>query len=132
MEDVIDSRLHSFLTNTAALQEGKSMVRRSSADANVLNQVDNITQRINNEIFKAQKAASLSAGVGGRIFIPVGDGGGDEERRRGINLSKPLYTNELRNCRRQFLKWIAGHPMRDGTREEEMVEGYISYIESNI
>jgi len=129
MEDVIDSILDSFLLNIAPLQEGLSTLKQVSAESNVLNQVDNLTQRTNNEILKAQKmVTSLSAGVGGRIFISLNGGSG----RRAMNLSKPLYGNELRNCRRQFLKWIAGHPMQDGTREEDMVEVYISYIESNI
>jgi hypothetical protein len=92
----------------------------------VLNQVDNITQRINNEILKAQKAASLSTGVGGKIFIVY------DERRRAMHLSKPLYLNELRNIRKGFLKWTDIHPMTAGTKEEAIVEVYLSYIESNI
>jgi len=124
MEDVIDSILNSFLTNTARLQEGLSTISQVSADSNALNLIDNITQRINNDILKAQKAASLSAGVGGRIFIDNGKRG-----RRTISLSKPMYVNELRTFRRQFLKWIAGHPMPNGTGEEDLVENYIAYIE---
>ena len=136
MEDVIDGILDSFLTSVA-LREGMSTLKNVQTESNVLNQVDNVTQRINNDILKAQKAAALSAGVGGRIFVPLssssgGGGDGDAHRRRAMNLSKPLYMNELRNCRRQFLKWIAGHPMPDGTAEEELVEAYISYLESNI
>ena len=137
MEDVIDGILDSFLMNTAPLKEGTSTLKNNSADSNLINQVDNLTQRVNNEILKGQKAASLSAGVGGRIFITLsnGSGSGDDgsdERRRGMNLSKALYMNELRNFRRQFLKWIAGHPMPDGTKEEEIVGAYVSYIESHI
>ena len=94
-----------------------------------LNQVDNITQCMNNEILKAQKAASLSTGVGGKIFVPLG---GSSGKRHVMSMSKPLYVNELRNFRRQFLKWIAGHPVPDGTKEEEMAELYVSYIETHI
>lgn len=130
IEDVIDTILDSFLTDTAPLQEGMSTLNQISAESNVLNQVDNLTQRVNHDILKAQqKTASLSsAGVGGgRICIENGKRG-----QRYISLSKPLYMNELRTVRRQFLKWIAGHPMVDGTAEEDMVENYIAYIESNI
>jgi len=127
MEDVIDNILNSFLTNTARLQEGLSTISQVSADSNALNLIDNITQRVNNDILKAQKAASLSAGVGGRIFIDNGKRG-----RRTISLSKPMYVNELRTFRRQFLKWIAGHPMPSGTGEEDLVENYIAYIETSL
>ena len=127
MEDVIDNILNSFLTNTAPLQEGLSTISQVSADSNALNLIDNITQRVNNDILKAQKAASLSASVGGRIFIDNGKRG-----RRTISLSKPMYVNELRTFRRQFLKWIAGHPMPNGTGEEDIVENYIAYIETSL
>ena len=127
MEDVIDNILNSFLTNTARLQEGLSTISQVSADSNALNLIDNITQRINNDILKAQKAASLSSGVGGRIFVDNGKRG-----RRTISLSKPMYVNELRAFRRQFLKWIAGHPMPSGTGEEDIVENYIAYIETSL
>ena len=134
IEQVIDSILESFLTNTAPLKEGMSTAAHHSSDSNVLNQVDNLTQRINAEVLKAQ-AANLTSGIGGRIFIPLsisGKSSTSSEGRRAMNLSKPLYQNELRNCRRQFLKWIAGHPMPEGTSEERMVEVYVSYIESNV
>ena len=107
MEDVIDGILDSFLMNTAPLKEGTSTLKNNSADSNLINQVDNLTQRVNNEILKGQKAASLSAGVGGRIFITLsngsGSGDGGDKQRRGMNLSKALYMNELRNFCRQFV-----------------------------
>jgi protein KTI12 len=128
IEDVIDSILDSFLLNVAPLQEGVSTQKHISAESNMLNEVDNLTQRINNEILKAQKTASLSAGVGGRIFINTGT----NNCRRAMNLSKPIYLNELRTIRKGFLKWTAAHPMPSSTKEGAMVEVYISYIESNI
>ncbi|KAL3810701.1 hypothetical protein ACHAXA_004647 [Cyclostephanos tholiformis] len=126
VEDVIDRILDSFLLNVAPLQEGMSTLKHVSTESDVLNVVDHLTQRINNEILRAQQTASLSAGVGGRIFINY------DKHRRAMNLSKPLYLNELRSIRKGFLKWTAGHPMPAGTNEEVMVEVYISYIESNI
>mmetsp|Transcript_9622 Transcript_9622/g.16798 ORF Transcript_9622/g.16798 Transcript_9622/m.16798 type:complete len:494 (-) Transcript_9622:71-1552(-) len=137
MEDVIDTILDSFLTNIAPLKEGMSTIQHVSAASNVLNQVDNLTQWTNSEILKAQKAASLSASVGGKIFVPLSkrkkDGEEEEQRRRrAMALSKPFYGNELRNFRRMFLKWTAGHPMEDGTGDEEIVGAYISYIETHM
>lgn len=131
MESVIDDILNSFLTNTAPLQEGMSTLKQVSAESNVLNEADNLTQRVNNDILRAQKAASLASGVGGKIFVEHAFSNG-KRGRRAMALSKPLYANELRNVRRQFLKWIAGHPLPEGTGEEVMVEAYIAYIESNI
>jgi protein KTI12 len=127
MEEVIDRILDSFLSSQA-LAEGMSTLKQFSAESNVLNQVDNITHKVNGEILKAQRAASLSAGVGGTIFVHFSADGA----RRAINLSQPLYLNELRNFRRQFLKWTAAHPMADGTKEDKIAEVYISYIESQI
>lgn len=130
IENVIDAILDSFLMNVAPLKEGMSTMKHSSAESNVLNQVDSVTQRTNGEILKAQKAASLAAGVGGRIYIPLSNG--SEGDRRALSLTEPLYPNELRDFRRQFLKWITGHPMEDGAREEEIAAAYVSYIETRI
>eukprot|EP00984_Skeletonema_dohrnii_P026483 scaffold15845_cov114-Skeletonema_dohrnii-CCMP3373.AAC.2 len=127
MEQVIDGILDSFFSQRA-LTEGMSTLHQFSAESNALNQVDNITHRMNSEILKAQKAASVSAGVGGKIFVALTPNGD----RRPINLSKPLYMNELRNFRRQFLKWIAAHPLADGTKEDRIADVYISYVESQI
>lgn len=133
IEDVIDGILDSFLVATAPLQEGMSTLKLISAESDVLNKVDNLTQRANNEILKAQKAAlALSDGEGDvgapglKIIIENGT------RRRTVNISKPLHLDELRNCRRQFLKWTSSHPMQASMMEEDMVDVYISYIESNI
>lgn len=127
MEALIDRILDTFLSSRA-LTEGLSTLNQFSAESNVLNQVDSITHKMNGEIIKAQKAASLSAGVGGKIFVPLSTDG----ERRAINLSQPLYMNELRNIRRQFLKWITSHPVADGSKEDKIAEVYISYIESQI
>lgn len=127
MEEVIDGILDTFLSQRA-LTEGMSTLHQFSAESNALNQVDNITHRMNSEILKSQKATSLSAGVGGKIYVPLTPDGD----RRPINLSKPLYPNELRNFRRQFLKWIAAHPLADGTKEDKIADVYISYVESQI
>jgi hypothetical protein len=131
IEDVIDSILDSFLLNVAPLQEGVSTQKHISAESNMLNEVDNLTQRINNEILKAQQktASLLVGGVGGTIYIHYGT---NNSCRRAMNLSIPLYLNELRTIRKGFLKWTAAHPMPSSTNEETMVEVYISYIESNI
>jgi len=129
MEDVINKILNSFLLDIKPLKEGLSTQSMVSAESNVLNQADNITQRINNEIIKAQKLVSLATGVGGKILIPLD---GNNGKRRAMELSQPLHVNELRNFRRQFLKWIGGHPVRDGTKEEDFAETYVSYIETHI
>ena len=125
IEDVVDSILDSFLSSQR-LKEGMSTLQHVSAESNSLNEVDSIANKVNQEILKAQDTSSLMSGVGGKIFVPLTNG-----NRRALNLSKPLRSNELRDFRRQFLKWIAAHPLPDGTREEETIEVYISYIESN-
>ena len=127
IEEVIDGILDSFF-NQRALTEGMSTLHQFSAKSNALNQVDNITHRMNSEIIKAQTAVSLSAAVGSKIFVPLTPDGD----RRPVNLSKPMYMAELRNFRRQFLKWIAAHPLADGTTEGKIADVYISYIESQI
>ena len=122
IEDVIDCILDSFLS-TQRLKEGMSTLQHVSAESNSLNKVDSIVNKVNQEILKAQEISSLIAGVGGRIFVSL-----TNENRRALNLSTPLRSNELREYRRQFLKWIAAHPLPDGTREDETIEVYVSYI----
>ena len=130
IEDVIDEILDSFLISTAPLQEGMSTLKLVSAESNVLNEVDSLTQRINNEILKAQKESitlsETSTYYGKKITIENG------RRHSTLTASKPLNVNELRNCRRQFLKWISTHPMQAGTMEEDIVDVYVSFIESNV
>jgi tRNA uridine 5-carbamoylmethylation protein Kti12 len=130
MEDVIDEILDSFLISTAPLQEGMSTLKLISAESNVLNEVDSLTQRINNEIIKAQKESitlsETTTYYGKKITIENG------RRHSTLIVSKPLHVNELRNCRRQFLKWISTHPMQAGTTEEDIVDVYVSFIESNV
>jgi tRNA uridine 5-carbamoylmethylation protein Kti12 len=130
MEHVIDDILDSFLISTAPLQEGMSTLKLVSAESNVLNEVDSLTQRINNDILHAQKATATvsetSTYYGKKITIANGS------RDRTLNLTKPLQVDELRHCRRQFLKWISTHPMQAGTIEEDVVDVYVSFIESNV
>ncbi|KAL3767840.1 hypothetical protein ACHAWU_007318 [Discostella pseudostelligera] len=130
MEDVIDEILDSFFISTAPLQEGMSTLKLVSAESNVLNEADSFTQRINNEILLAQKMAIAQSetSTSGMKRITIENG----KRQRTMKLSKPLHMDELRNCRRQFLKWISTHPMQAGTMEEDIVEVYISFIESNV
>lgn len=158
IEDVIDEILDSFLLNVRPLKEGMSTLKHVSADSDVLNQVDAVTQTTNAEILRAQKAASLASGVGGRIFLSLrgdakapgktggggggkkrGGGGGrrregndgDEDSRRAVELARALRADELRGLRRQFLKWTGSHPMPGGTSEANLAEAYVSFIETN-
>lgn len=130
MEDVIDEILDSFFISTAPLQEGMSTLKLVSAESNVLNEADSLTQRINNEILQAlnMAIAQSETSTSGMKRITIENG----KRQRTMKLSKPLHVDELRNCRRQFLKWISTHPMQAGTMEEDIVDVYISFIESNV
>ena len=68
IEGVIDGILDAIFSQRA-LTEGMSTLHQFSAESNALNQVDNITHRINSEILKAQ--GLISTGVGGKVFVPL-------------------------------------------------------------
>jgi hypothetical protein len=107
-----------------------STLKLISAESNILNEVDSLTQHINNDILHAQKATTTvsetSTYYGKKITIANGS------RDHTLNLTKLLQVDELRHCRSQFLKWISTHPMQTGTIEEDVVDVYVSFIESNV
>ncbi|KAL3776147.1 hypothetical protein HJC23_013374 [Cyclotella cryptica] len=131
IEQVIDDILNSFFIDIQPLKEGLSTLTHSSAESNVLNLVDATSQRINIEIIKAQ--TSMTA-AGGRIVIPLGGSNVSSGKERVIALKQSISVNELRNVRKQYLKWMASHPLSIGTVEEEdtIAENYIQYIESHM
>jgi protein KTI12 len=120
IEQIIDQILQSFLIKTQPLKEGMSTALHANAESNALNRVDATSQRINNEILRLQKIPS------DKISIPLG------EKQCIFVLNEALNANELRNYRRQFLKWTSSHPMEDGISEEEIGENYVKYIETLI
>jgi tRNA uridine 5-carbamoylmethylation protein Kti12 len=119
IEDTINSILSSFLS-IQPLKEGMSTANHASAESDVLNVVDSVTQRVNVDILRVQK---LKSGTGcDRITICIG------AKDITIKVGKQLKNTELRDMRTQFLKWTATHP--GGSKEEEIMENYAKYIET--
>jgi len=121
IEETIDSILSSFLS-TQPLKEGMSTANNTSAESDVLNAVDSVTQRVNSEIIKTQKLTSSDTSSGRlKIIISL-------SKQWTLTISKHLNSTELRNIRTQFLKWTASHP--SGSKEDEIVKNYLAFIES--
>ena len=119
VEETIDSILNSFLS-IKPLKEGMSTANHASAESDVLNVVDSVTQRVNTEILRLQKLKSDTETA--PIVINIG------KSEVTLRTEQPLTNTELRNWRAQFLKWTASHP--NSGKEDEIVESYIRYIES--
>jgi tRNA uridine 5-carbamoylmethylation protein Kti12 len=121
VEQTVDSILSSFLS-IQPLKQGMSTANHSSAESDVLNKVDAITQRVNSDIIKIQTLKSND--ISGRISISTGT------KQQTLKIQQQLNSNELRNLRTQFLKWTVSHP--SGSNEDGIVESYLAYIESSI
>ena len=119
IEQIIDSILDSFLS-TQPLKEGMSTANHASAESDLLNVVDSVTQRVNHQILKAQELSAED--LDGRVKINIY--GSD----RVLVKQKQLNSLELRDLRTQFLKWMVSHP--SGSNEDHIAQNYLDYIES--
>lgn len=122
IEETIVSILSSFLS-TQPLKEGMSTANNASAESDVLNAVDSVTQRVNSEIIKTQKETTRDTTCSGRLRIVI-----SLSKPWSLTISKQLNSTDLRNIRIQFLKWTASHP--SGSKEDDIVKNYLAYIES--
>jgi hypothetical protein len=97
-----------------------STANHASAESDVLNVVDSVTQRVNDDILRVQKLKSETCDD--KITICIG------AKDIAIKVGKLLKNTELRDMRTQFLKWTATHP--SSGKEGEIMENYAKYIET--
>ena len=131
LEDVVDDLLDSFFTRVAPLREGMSTQKRDAAAADALHRADRAARGADRRLVRAQ-ATTAPPAAAGRRRLEVALADGDGARRRVLTLARPLDAAALGAMRRQFLSWIAGHPMADGATEEDVAAAYLSYVESHL
>jgi protein KTI12 len=120
VEEQVDQMLDSFLRNVEALKEGMSTKQHVSSEADVLHNVDSITQRVCSLITAAQNKSTTA---GGRLSISINND--DEPIWFDFNRRVPLP--ELRRFRRQYIQWAAFHPPEDAS-ERGVAIAFMTYI----
>jgi protein KTI12 len=120
LEDRIDEILDSFLLNTKALKEGASTRQHVASDANVLHNVDSVTQQVCSSITVAQNKSTVSTG---KLQITVRD------KVLYLEFHRRLPLTELRRLRKQYIQWVGLHPPED-TTERGIAKSFLQYIET--
>jgi len=121
LQEKADEILESFLCHTQSLTMGVSTSKPISTESNVLHDVDKITQRICTLISEAQ-TTSLGSG---RLSISIGD------IKIEMTINRTVHLPELRRHRRQYVKWITGHPPSDCS-ELGVAKSFCKHLEQNL
>ena len=133
VEELADSILNSFLgKNVSPLKEGKSTALMVNAGANVLHDVDVITQRVVAVLMAEQRTAAARGGAGtsgGKLRVPLG--GEESETTATIRTTRAVSLLELKRLRREYVKWSSSHPPED-TSEVGIATSFLTYVESRI
>ena len=133
LEELADSILSSFLgKNVSPLKEGKSTALMVNAGANVLHDVDVITQRVVAVLMAEQRTAAATGGAGtsgGKLRVPLGSG--ESQTTATIRTTRTVSLSELKRLRREYVKWSSSHPPED-TSEVGIATSFLTYVESRI
>lgn len=122
MTQVVDSILDSFLCNIQPLKEGFSTRSCSSANANMLHQIDSITQKMITALLQAQDQS-----VGnGKLVISLPDGASFT-----MDVNRRLPMAEVRRLRRQYIQWTTTHPPTN-TTEVDVSKAFLTYVKTNL
>ena len=120
LEQQLDDILDSFLLKVQPLKEGMSTRQNIAGDANVLQEMDSITQRLVSALASAQNAPTggkLQVTTNGMTFI--------------MDYKRPISLTELRRLRKQYLQWVALHPPEDSC-EQGIAKSFLSYVEAQL
>ena len=120
LEEQLDDILDSLLNKTQPLKEGMSTQVHIAGNANALQELDSITQRMVSALATAQNSHT-----GGKLVISMNGMTFSMNHKRAIALA------ELRRLRKQYLLWVAQNPPHD-TTEQGISESFLSYIEGQL
>ena len=120
LEEQIDQMLDSFLRDVQPLKQGVSTQHHVSSDANVLHNVDSITQQVCSLIAAAQNKSTTA---GGRLAITLSR----DKEPIWFDFNRRIALPELRRLRRQYIQWVVAHPPEDSS-ERGIAQAFISYI----
>lgn len=106
LEERIDQILDQFLSDVKPLEEGMSTRQHIATDANVLQTVDALTQRICSAIATAQGLQMV------KMEVPA-----SMDKSKTLTWQAPsariIPSTELKRIRRQFVQWSRKHPPDD-------------------
>jgi protein KTI12 len=114
LEERIDEILDSFLLNVKPLKEGTSTAHHISGDANILHQVDSLTQKVCTAISQTSSNGTIQI----------------SEYNITVKCGRKLVLPELKRLRQQYIRWIAQHPPAD-TSERGIVLSFVQYVEGH-
>jgi protein KTI12 len=120
LEERIDEILDSFLLNVKPLTEGASTRQHVASDANVLHNVDSITQQICSSISAAQNK-NTTAAVKLQVLV--------RDQVLYLECHRRLPLTELRRLRKQYIQWVGKQPPEDLT-EKGIAQSFLQYIET--
>jgi len=153
VEDQVNAILDNFLLHVRPLTEGTSTQQPVVAgSANVLHEMDAVTQSACDAIIHGQ---TLGTGTSGNIPVVLTLEGATTTttaaatatatatsaamtQSSGINNPLFLKTNryispaELQRLRRQYLRWVATHPLDDCDTEYGIAKSFLTYIEAQL
>ena len=121
LEERLDDILDSFLsTDVAPLKEGISTRLNLNAEANVLHDVDLLTQRMCSVIERSQSQGLMQISISdfGVPLIVV-----DSKRK--------LPLSELTRIRKQYVQWVNTHPMVDSS-QRGIATSFLQYLEAQM
>ena len=121
LEERLDDILDSFLsTDVVPLKEGISTRLKLNAEANVLHDVDLLTQRMCSVIERSQSQGLMQISISdfGVPLIVV-----DSKRK--------LPLSELTRIRKQYVQWVNTHPMVDSS-QRGIATSFLQYLEAQM
>ena len=128
VEEQSDKVLDSFLRSVQPLKQGTSTQQHISSDANMLHDVERISQQVTSLITTAQNKSTLTSG---RLPITLGShqNNDKEESPLWFQFRRRMGVPELRRLRRQYIQWVVAHPPEDAS-ERGVAQAFLAYIEN--
>ncbi|KAL3944309.1 MAG: hypothetical protein SGBAC_001602 [Bacillariaceae sp.] len=112
LEQQLDDILEDFLLKVQSLKEGNSTRQHIAGDANILQDLDSITQQVVSAINNAQ---NFHTG-GGTLHFQLTSKGSTPSQSFSLSLKgarQNISLAELRRLRKQYLQWVGIHPPED-------------------
>jgi len=130
LEQQLDDILDDFLLKVQSLKEGNSTRQHIAGDANVLQDLDSITQQVVSAINSAQ---NFHTG-GGTLQFQLPSMSSTPSQSFSLSLKgarQRVPLAELRRLRTQYLQWVGTHPPED-TSESGIANAFRFYLEEQM
>mmetsp|Transcript_40325 Transcript_40325/g.97387 ORF Transcript_40325/g.97387 Transcript_40325/m.97387 type:complete len:448 (+) Transcript_40325:129-1472(+) len=130
LEQQLDDILENFLLKVQSLKEGHSTRQHIAGDANVLQDLDSITQQVVSAINSAQ---NFHTG-GETLQFQLPSKGSTPSQSVSLSLKgarQRVSLAELRRLRKQYLQWAGTHPPED-TSENGITNAFRLYLEEQL